>query len=409
MERLPLLRKIALLLLGVIALLVAWIFMAWALAIPWEPARLIWYLSDDAPPQVNVLVPTETVRGVITAVIVIRDQGPYLLEGISLDGRPLSPTLQLPIDTASLPDGEHALVIQARDLSRRRNLGQATAILHTENTPPTITLTLDPPLPAQGHALFLRLGLSKAATVTASYDGQPLPLIGPQGLQPANYSQQFCQPSGCWAMLGFAPDAPLVTHTLTFTGVDRLGNRRLFTSTFHITATRFPVERIVLPPDRAGLTNTVTETRRLETAFATLSPARLWEGPFMVPVSGEVTAPFGEARAYDGGPVASHHSGVDLAALPNTPVAAAATGRILLAERFSVQGNAVLVDHGLGLVSAYYHLAVISVKPGDLIRQGQTLGLVGNTGLSTGPHLHWEVRLRGVPVDPWEWTKRAVP
>lgn len=409
MEPLPLLWQIGLLFLTVIVLLMAWIFIAQALDIPWEPARLIWYLSDETPPSVSILVPTETVRGVISATINIRDQGPYLLESLSLDNRPLPPTLHFSIDTTSLPDGEHALIAQARDLSRRRNLGQATAILRTENTPPTITLALDPTLPAQGHVLFIRLSLSKAATVTAAYDGKPLPLIGPQGLRLPNHNQQFCQPSGCWAMIGFAPDAPPITYTLTFTGVDRLGNTRLLSSTFRVAPTKFPVERIVLPPDRAGLSNTITETRRLEAAFATLSPIRLWEGPFMVPVSGEVTAPFGQARAYNGGPIASHHAGVDLAALPNTPVAAAASGRVLLAEKLPVQGNAVLVDHGLGLVSAYYHLAAIHVKPGDPVRRGQTLGLVGNTGLSTGPHLHWEIRLHGVPVDPWGWTKGTVP
>jgi murein DD-endopeptidase MepM/ murein hydrolase activator NlpD len=81
----------------------------------------------------------------------------------------------------------------------------------------------------------------------------------------------------------------------------------------------------------------------------------------------------------------------------------------VLAEPLPVQGNTVVVDHGMGLTSAYYHMASLAVKAGDQVKLGQTVGVVGNTGLSTGPHLHWETRILGVPVDPWPWTRRVVP
>ena len=100
---------------------------------------------------------------------------------------------------------------------------------------------------------------------------------------------------------------------------------------------------------------------------------------------------------------------MDLAAPAGGPVLAAAAGRVVLAEKLTVQGNTVVLDHGLGLTSSYFHMNAIQVKVGDAVKQGQAVGVVGNTGLSTGPHLHWEIRLAGVPVDPWQWTKRPVP
>ena len=158
-----------------------------------------------------------------------------------------------------------------------------------------------------------------------------------------------------------------------------------------------------------GLSNSPDESQKLAQASAVVTMAPLWQGLFRVPAPGEVTAPFGEARSYNGGPVASWHGGVDLAAPAGGPVLAAAAGRVVLAQKLTVQGNTVVIDHGLGLISAYFHMDAIQVKVGDAVKQGQAVGVVGNTGLSTGPHLHWEIRLGGVPVDPWQWTKRVVP
>jgi murein DD-endopeptidase MepM/ murein hydrolase activator NlpD len=97
------------------------------------------------------------------------------------------------------------------------------------------------------------------------------------------------------------------------------------------------------------------------------------------------------------------HLGVDLAVPAGTPVIAAADGRVALAEGLRVRGNAVVIDHGLGVYTAYYHLSQIRVQPGQEVRAGDLLGLAGSTGLATGPHLHWELRVFGVPADPLGW------
>jgi murein DD-endopeptidase MepM/ murein hydrolase activator NlpD len=75
----------------------------------------------------------------------------------------------------------------------------------------------------------------------------------------------------------------------------------------------------------------------------------------------------------------------------------------------NVRGNAVLIDHGLGLYSGYWHQSQIAVSAGQEIQPGDLIGYIGDTGLVTGPHLHWEMRLNGVAVSPLQWVREAIP
>ncbi|MBN1937017.1 MAG: M23 family metallopeptidase [Anaerolineae bacterium] len=144
-------------------------------------------------------------------------------------------------------------------------------------------------------------------------------------------------------------------------------------------------------------------------AIRTTLPQR-WTGPFALPLDGqpEISAPFGIRRSYDGGAPTSFHSGVDYAVPADTPVYAPAPGQVVLAEALQVRGNAVIVDHGRGVMSGYWHLAQINIVVGQTVNTGDLLGLVGSTGLSTGAHLHWELRVMGVQVDPLQWTWQTI-
>lgn len=124
-----------------------------------------------------------------------------------------------------------------------------------------------------------------------------------------------------------------------------------------------------------------------------------WGLVFRPPLAGRVTSPFGVRRRY-GALFTSYHEGLDYAASPGTPVKAVAEGVVVLSERLKVRGEAVVVAHGAGLCTGYWHLKGRKVRPGERVKAGQVVGLLGSTGLSTGPHLHLEVRLFGVPVDP---------
>jgi murein DD-endopeptidase MepM/ murein hydrolase activator NlpD len=82
---------------------------------------------------------------------------------------------------------------------------------------------------------------------------------------------------------------------------------------------------------------------------------------------------------------------------------------VVLAEKLNVRGNAVLIDHGLGVFSGYWHQSKLVVQVGQTVKRGDLIGYVGDTGLVTGAHLHWEMRVGGIAVDPMQWTQMALP
>jgi murein DD-endopeptidase MepM/ murein hydrolase activator NlpD len=98
-----------------------------------------------------------------------------------------------------------------------------------------------------------------------------------------------------------------------------------------------------------------------------------------------------------------------LGADKGTPIYAPAAGTVVMAERLQIRGKVVILDHGLGVYTGFWHLSEINVSVGQPVEKGEVVGLVGNSGLSSGPHLHWEMRVGGVPVDPLQWTRRAFP
>lgn len=136
------------------------------------------------------------------------------------------------------------------------------------------------------------------------------------------------------------------------------------------------------------------------------SPRFLWSRPFLPLAGSQVMARFADRRTYVyGGRVVDRqdHLGLDLARTAASPVPAANDGRVVLARYLGIYGNAVVVDHGYGLMSLYGHLSAIHVKEGDPVRRGQVIGRTGDTGLAGGDHLHFAILLHGLPVSPIEW------
>jgi murein DD-endopeptidase MepM/ murein hydrolase activator NlpD len=127
--------------------------------------------------------------------------------------------------------------------------------------------------------------------------------------------------------------------------------------------------------------------------------ARLWRGPFLLPRPSRITSRFGTARVYNG-EVQSRHLGTDFAGSVGAPVRAAGRGRVALVADFYLAGRAIYLDHGGGVVTAYFHLSQAEVRQGDLVNAGQLIGRVGQSGRVTGPHLHWVARYGTISVDP---------
>ncbi len=168
---------------------------------------------------------------------------------------------------------------------------------------------------------------------------------------------------------------------------------------------KFPVERLQLPGamvdlDPATERRAVGEDQRLRTLYRTITPERLWRGRFTRPVAGTGSGSgFGARRIVNGQPRAPH-GGLDFSAPARTPVVAANSGRVALVTEFFFPGRLVVLDHGLGLYTLYFHLDAVSVAESQRLDRGQTLGTVGVTGRSTGPHLHFGAQVGAARVDP---------
>ena len=139
------------------------------------------------------------------------------------------------------------------------------------------------------------------------------------------------------------------------------------------------------------------------------STARLWNTPFAYPRPQVFTSPFAQARFYKKDDSVNYHYGLDLAGKMNDPIYATNDGIIEVAGFYPIRGGLSGINHGAGVVSLYFHQSQILVKVGQRVKKGQLIGKVGNTGFSTGPHLHWEMRVRAEATDPKQWANRIFP
>lgn len=152
-----------------------------------------------------------------------------------------------------------------------------------------------------------------------------------------------------------------------------------------------------------------TELNLLTNITSTVTLERFWDGPFSIPAAAAMNAGYGTRRSYNGGPINTYHSGTDFASAPGTLVFAAASGRVVLADTLNIRGNTIVIDHGWGVYTLYAHQTSLNVGLGEMVSMGQIIGTAGSTGRVTGPHLHWEVWINGVPVNPLTWTQQTFP
>ena len=212
-----------------------------------------------------------------------------------------------------------------------------------------------------------------------------------------------------WAVIGVAADFPPGQQWVQVsTGTDADG---LPIVTVTVTDAAFPEENIELSPETSELLTDAPaiedENQLLNSLYAGLTPEQLWSGPFVMPVLGPLGDPFGFKRSFNGGPF-SNHTGMDIIADEGTPVVAANAGRVVYTGALQLRGNTIVIDHGAGVFTGYHHLSQIGVVAGQAVGQGEAIGAVGATGLVTAAHLHWELIVRGVRVDPLPWTQGEI-
>jgi murein DD-endopeptidase MepM/ murein hydrolase activator NlpD len=213
------------------------------------------------------------------------------------------------------------------------------------------------------------------------------------------------------ALVGVDVEAKPATVKLILKATTSGGEQRQSVIPLKIKAKAFHKESFNVPPSFDQMSpEALAEIRREQAAFArsfaNTAAERFWSLPFLRPVPQEASASaFGSRRVVNGVPRAPH-TGTDLSAPAGTEVVATNHGKVVLAGKYFFAGGSVVIDHGGGLYSMYFHLSEVKVEEGEMVRRGDVLALSGGTGRVTGPHLHWGVRLNNSRVDPLDLLRK---
>jgi len=268
---------------------------------------------------------------------------------------------------------------------------------------PFVAIELSEPAIMQGRTLVVEVILSTPdARLSGSFEGHPLRFWGGQ-----NGSWWTIIPIHALAEPNTYPIMLSATHT-DGTTVTAYENVLVFEGPYG-------QENIRLDESRVQLLDAELikiEQEKMTSLWSQVSTRPRWEGPFWYPVEFSklrITSYFGTRRSYNNSEGISFHGGTDFGGHVGMPVYAPAAGTVVLAETLTIRGNAVLIDHGVGLFSGYWHLNQVTVAPGQEVYPGTLIGYVGGTGLVTGPHLHWEMRLQGTAVNPLQWVQQTIP
>jgi hypothetical protein len=345
----------------------------------------------------------------------VQSQNGYKISdvAVSLDGKEFkaftkvgSKNLNLPlkIDTLALTNGQHVLTLNSVDSSYHKNKSEEKLEFYVDNTPLTAAFLNQEYKVEQGRTIHARLQTNKKIAgaqikfLEKIYDCYP----------ESDYSTTYeCFiPIDCEQVDGeYVMEAQLQ---------DCVKNDMKVFSKVYINAANFPkqkgfsVAKGKLEEEKEVSMNNKILEEAISKWLQDSPKKKLWTGTFEVPIDvKKVATPFGEVRtSSEKGRYI--HKAVDVLNFPKSVVWAAQTGKVIIKDRFLMSGNTVVLDHGLGVFTLYYHLEDFAdIEIGDTLKKGNPLGRVGMTGYANGYHLHWELRVNNVPVDPFEWTKKT--
>ncbi len=198
------------------------------------------------------------------------------------------------------------------------------------------------------------------------------------------------------------------------------GTKQSYEQMVLINSGNFPKEALSVSSELIDPAVTAPEDKQVESITSPLTPTKYWQGVFIRPTylpDGEspdscIYDRFGTRRSFNGSDYIYFHSGIDYGYCFNPhplDIYAAASGTVIFAGPLTVRGNATFIDHGWGVYTAYYHQKEFDVTVGEQVQTGQLIGLIGDTGRVTGPHLHFEVWVNGVQVNPLDWLNQPYP
>ena len=204
-------------------------------------------------------------------------------------------------------------------------------------------------------------------------------------------------------------------YPLRVEAVDPIGNKQSFEQMVLVTSGNYYSEELYVPPETIDPAVTEPESNQIISVTSITTATRYWEGIFTSPsvYPDEFTSRYGTRRSYHGISsdltIEGFHTGLDFAGGEGLQIFAPAPGQVVFAGALTVRGNATIIDHGWGIYSGFWHQSESYVNAGDFVEKGQVIGLVGGTGRVTGAHLHWEVWVNGVQVNPLDWLNQNYP
>jgi murein DD-endopeptidase MepM/ murein hydrolase activator NlpD len=382
-----------------------------SVGIGWSMYR---YFFDTQAPEVVISGIEEGCyyAGDVPCVIAMRDYAKVAEISVFMDDKPLVSHFKinkrhaeypLVIPTLTLPAGRHELKVEVTDGSYRKNVAIETVTFMVDNVPLQAAFTrseFDIKV-FQGRTLHIMFQVSK------SIKSAVIKLLS---------REYACVPEDPHSLIyeSFIPitceekpnEYPFVVEI-----VDHVGNVVTLEGKFQIVLFPFAQQTLRMKQEDIDAEEKLgADQRLLEEKLATLveqsPPQKLWRGAFYTPTDVKrISTQFGTIRTtqYRG---KYTHYGVDIVTEPKHVVWAPQEGIVVIKERFGWSGNTVVIDHGCGIFSLFYHLDSFGkFEVGDKIKQGSPVGTVGKTGFASGYHLHWEMRIQNVPVDPLQWTK----
>lgn len=200
-------------------------------------------------------------------------------------------------------------------------------------------------------------------------------------------------------------------YLMTISGTFSEGNSFQFSQMVRVSDGGYDSEKISVDPLYLDPVVDQAEAEFVAGFTAAATPDKLWSGYFTKPTPFEIyiNSEFGTRRSYNGSEYTYFHSGIDFGGGEGAEVICPAGGKVVFTGQLEVRGNATIIDHGWGIYTGYWHQSEVYVQIGDVVQEGQIIGRVGNTGRSSGAHLHWEIWAGGVQVEPWDWLVEVFP
>lgn len=369
-----------------------------------------WYFFDTVNPTISIQGITNDAcyAGEIACTAKANKNGSVL---VLLDGKPVSNKFRISaheecpftIPTKSLTPGKHQLFVEFNDNAYHKNKASIEKNFSVDNTPLQAALISgeNDCKVLQGRTLHLQIQSNKEVqNASVELLSQQYPCYAESK---GSLIYECFIPITCEEQ----PNEYLMTIHLT----DRVGNTLALQHKFQVIAFPFKNVTMTISPEKVKEEEALgPDFQKFEAEVAEItrqSPQeKLWRGAFCKPIDiVQITGEFGTVRTTQHrGRYA--HKAVDVINTPRSVVWAPQDGIIVMKKRFAMSGNTVIIDHGCGIISLFFHLDdFANINVGDKITKGSPLGYIGKTGYAKGYHLHWEMRINNIQVDPLQWTK----